>query len=264
MTPHNLTAENYFSLENQLKYMSVSQFKDFLKCEEMALAKISGNYEQPKTTALLVGSYVDAWFEGTLDKFREEHPEIFKKDGSLKADYIQADKIIERVSQDKKFMEYMSGEKQVILVGEIAGVPFRIKIDSLHTDKIVDLKCMKDFEDVWIADENCKKHFISAWGYDLQGAIYQEIARQNFLKKLPFFIDGCTKEPEPDLDIWHIPDTFLERKLNEVVSLAPRYQKIKEGKLKPIRCEKCDYCKRTKVIKEPRNFEMEIDYVEEG
>ena len=28
---------------------------------------------------MLIGSYVDAWCEGTLDKFKEEHPEIYNK-----------------------------------------------------------------------------------------------------------------------------------------------------------------------------------------
>ena len=35
-----LTDSNYFSPENQLKYMGSSQYKSFLKCEESALAEI--------------------------------------------------------------------------------------------------------------------------------------------------------------------------------------------------------------------------------
>ena len=62
-----LTSENYFSLEMQMKFMGVSQFKAFEECQAAALAEISGNYEREKTTSLLVGSYVDAYFEGTLD-----------------------------------------------------------------------------------------------------------------------------------------------------------------------------------------------------
>ena len=42
-------------------------------------------------------------------------------------------------------MEYMSGEKQVIMTGEIEGVPVKIKIDSYHPNKmIVDLKVMSE------------------------------------------------------------------------------------------------------------------------
>ena len=80
-----LTNENYFSPENNWKYCGSSQYKDFFGsmghhgCEAMALAKLRGEWMTEKTTALLVGSYVDAHFEGTLDLFRAQNPEIFTK-----------------------------------------------------------------------------------------------------------------------------------------------------------------------------------------
>ncbi len=120
----NLTNANYYSLEANREFMSVSQLKSFLKCEAAAMAELRGEYTRPTTTALLVGSFVDAWF-GTLDQFQQEHPEIFKRDGSLKADYVQAARIIQRVGEDKLFMSFMSGEKQVIRTGEVYGVPFK-------------------------------------------------------------------------------------------------------------------------------------------
>ena len=57
-----LTAENYYSQEANEQFFSVSQYKDFMKCEAMALAKIRGQYRQPSTRALLVGSFVDSYF----------------------------------------------------------------------------------------------------------------------------------------------------------------------------------------------------------
>ena len=50
-----LTNENYFSTENQLKYMGVSQFKAFEECEFGALAEIKGEYEREQTLSMLVG-----------------------------------------------------------------------------------------------------------------------------------------------------------------------------------------------------------------
>ena len=58
-----LTNDNYYSSEANRRYMSVSQYKQFCKCEAAAMAQIMGEWEFPKTTALLVGSYVDAWVE---------------------------------------------------------------------------------------------------------------------------------------------------------------------------------------------------------
>ena len=131
-----LTAENYYSQEANREYMSVSQFKDFagtygrLACEFAAMEKLEERWEDEETTALLVGSYVDAYFEGTLEKFKAEHPALFRKDGGLKADYVKAEEIIARIERDKYFMKYMSGQKQVIMTGELFGAKWKIKIDS--------------------------------------------------------------------------------------------------------------------------------------
>lgn len=253
-----LNAENYFSLEANMDYMSTSQFKAFQKCESCALAEIKEEYQREMTTSLLVGSYVDAHFEKTLDLFKAKHPEIFTKQGDLKADYRKAEEIISRIERDKLFMDYMSGEKQVIMTGEIEGVPFKVKIDSYLPDKIVDLKIMKDFEPVWV-EERGKLNFIEGWGYDLQGAIYQEIVYQNTGKRLPFYIAAATKEKVSNIDIFQIPQKYLDLALDVVKENVMRYDSIKKGIVPPSKCGKCDYCKLTKVLEEPRNME-ELDY----
>ena len=146
-----LTNENYFSLEMQWDYMGVSQFKAFEKCEAAALAEVTGEYERERTTALLVGSYVDAHFEGTLDIFKAKNPDLFTKKGDLKAEYRQAEEIIARIERDPLFVFFMSGEKQVIMTGKIEGVPVKIKIDSYHPGKmIVDLQVMKDVRPIYV------------------------------------------------------------------------------------------------------------------
>lgn len=255
-----LTSENYFSTENQMKYCGSSQLKAFLKCEAAALAEASGNYEREHTTALLVGSYVDAHFEGTLDIFKAHHPELFKRDGTLKADYSKAEYIISRIEQDEFFMSFMDGEKQKIMTGEISGVPVKIKIDSYFPDKIVDLKIMKDFSPVYRPEEG-KLTFIEAWGYDLQGALYQEIVRQNTGEKLPFFIAAATKENEPDLGVFEIPQELLDFELDKAKEVLPRIDAIKRGLIEPERCERCEYCRATKVLRRVTTMEeLKIDY----
>lgn len=246
-----LTQRNYFSKKANKEFMSVSQFKSFSKCENLALAEIKGKYEREKTTALLVGSYVDAYFEGTLANFIRKNPEIFKKDGTLKAEYIQAEAIIQRILKDKLFTKYLSGEKQVIMTGEICGVPIKIKIDSYFPgEKIVDLKIMKDFSSVYDS-ENGSQIWFEAWGYDLQGAVYQEIVRQNTGLKLPFYLAAATKEKVTDIDIVHLPQEMLDFALDRFKQDVERFDAIKKGIIKPERCEKCEYCKISKVLKEP-------------
>ncbi len=254
-----LTNENYFSIENQMKYMCVSQFKAFEECPASALAEITGNFEREKTTALLVGSYVDAHFEGSLDLFKAKNPEIFTKSGELKSNFKQANEIINRIEEDSLFMEYMSGEKQVIMTGEIEGVPVKIKIDSYHPDKmIVDLKCMKDFGKIYV-EERGRLNWIEAWKYDLQGAVYQEIVRQNTGKTLPFYIAGATKEKVPDIAVVEVPQAYLDVELEHFKKNVQYYDGIKKGIFKAERCEHCDYCKATKVLTKPKRLE-ELDF----
>ena len=258
-----LTSENYFSFENNMKYMGSSQFKAFQKCEAAALAEIKGEYVRPMSDPLLIGSFVDAYFEGTLDIFKNNHKEVFKKDGTLKSQYKHAEYMIQRAERDEKFMGYMSGEKQKIFTGKIAGVPFKIKVDSYHPSCIVDLKCVKDFKSIWNEEKHKKEHFIIYWGYHIQGAIYREIARQNTGNTPLFYIAALTKEnPEPDMQLYWIPDNILDDALDEVRSLAPRFQKIKNGEITPQRCEKCAWCRRTKVLTAPVNFLEECEVYE--
>ena len=68
-----LTSENYYSEKSNLEYMSVSQYKQFQKCEAAAMAELKGEWKRPKSTALLVGSYIDSWFEGSLESFKIEN-----------------------------------------------------------------------------------------------------------------------------------------------------------------------------------------------
>lgn len=246
-----LTNENYFSKENNLKYMGTSQVKSFMKCEAMALAEINGDYEREKSVSLLVGSYVDSHFEGTLDIFMAQNPQIFTQKGTLKAEYTQANYIIERLERDEFFMKYMAGQKQVIGTGEIDGIPFKIKIDSYHPGKaIVDLKIMKDFEPIYVPEQG-RLNFIEAWGYDIQGAIYQAVEGNN----LPFFIAGATKEKEPDLAVISILQPNLDVALQLVRANIKRFADLKKGIGEPLRCEKCDYCKRTKKLDGVINME---------
>lgn len=262
-----LTRENYFSQEAQMAYMGSSQFKDFLSCEAAALAKIQGRYKPPASRSMPVGSYVDAWYSGELPDFTERHPDMFKKDRTLKADFLAANAIIDRMQADQLYSLLMSGEKQVIRTGKIAGVPFKIKIDSLldaaacrqiaeefpgaapalgfGDGAIVDQKVMRDLGDVWSDEERRMVPFAQAWGYDIQGAIYQAVEGH----MMPFILAVGTREEPADLAALYIPDDALRAKLYEVEDLAPRFQAIKEGREEPRRCERCPWCRATRTLR---------------
>ena len=240
-----LTAKHYFSPNSNRKYCGSSQFKSFLRCPAQAMAELNGEWQREDSTALLVGSYIDSWFEGTLEQFKAEHPEILKRDGTLKAEYIKADEIIARVSKDELFMKYMSGKKQVIRTGEIEGVPFKIKMDSYHKGKaIVDLKVIKDFQPLWNEERGIRQSFIEYWGYDFQAAIYQAIEGE----KLPFYICAVTKEAEPDFAVIQIPQTWIDDAMAIIKNEIGIIDAYKRGELEAPRCEKCAYCRQTKKL----------------
>lgn len=256
-----LTAENYFSREASEKYLSVSQYKDFcgtigkVPCEAEAVAKLRGEWKTESSTALMVGSYVDAHFEGTLALFKAQNPGVFTNKGDLRAEYKKAEEIINRIEQSGYFMQYMSGEKQVIMTGIIGGMEWKIKIDSYIPGKcIVDLKVMKSIKDTfWVRDAGYMD-FVQYWGYDIQGAVYQEIVRQNTGLTLPFFIAAASKEKETDIEIIFIDDAHLKDKLSEVEQNVNKIVSLKNSEYDPIRCETCDYCKHTKVLTKPIHY----------
>lgn len=241
-----LNNENYYSEAANWEYMSVSQYKSFRKCEAAAMAELRGEWKRPKTTALLVGSYVDSWFEGTLDEFKVQNPEIFKKDGSLAAPYIQAETIIARVQQDDTFMRYMAGKKQIILTREMFGTLWKIKIDSYHPDKIVDLKVMRSMERIM------GKSFVEHWGYDLQMAVYSAVEGRD----LATYLAVVTKQDPPDLEVVSVPRWRRVELLEGVEKDMPHILAVKSGQMPPVRCGVCEYCRATKKIIEPIDFEL--------
>lgn len=244
-----LTNANYFSKEMNEYYMGSSQYKDFMQCEKHALAKIKGEYVEEKSKALMVGSYVDAYFSHEMEQFKLENPQIFKKDGTLLKDFEKANEIIAAIENDPLMMKYLSGEHQVVMVGEISGVPFKIKVDSLLPNAIVDQKIMSSIkEKVWKYDEetgrNVQVDFVEAFGYQYQGAIYQEIVRQNIGKKLPFILAPTTKEECPDKALIEIDQEYLDKALEEVKANCVRYDMIKKGIIEPTGCGNCPTCRK--------------------
>lgn len=253
-----LTAENYYSQEANREYLSVSQYKDFCgtigrpACEEQALAKLDGEWEIEKSTALMVGSYVDAHFEGTLDLFKAQNPELFTRTGSLRAEYKKADEIINRAERDELFMQFMSGEKQTIFTADMFGVKWKAKLDSYIPGVcIVDLKCMKSLRETHYTKDFGIMDFVRYWGYDIQAAVYQELVRLSTGEKLPFYIAALSKEKVPDMEIIQVPQVWMDERLCEVEQNIAKIIMLKNKEIDPIRCEVCDYCKHTKVLTNP-------------
>lgn len=253
-----LTEDTYYGHKANHDFMSVSQFKAFQKCEAAAMAELNGEYVPERGRALLLGSYVDEALTGTNEsylKFVEENrAELFKKSGEPYADVAQAEETVRRMLEQPLMMKYLDGEHQVVMTGEIEGVPFKIKMDSYKPGEfIADLKYMAS-----LRSPNLFQPMISYWGYDIQAACYQEIVRQNTGEQLPFLFVVATKEKPSHLAVGEISQWNMDEALEVVRKKIKRYQAIKNGEIEPERCEEygCDYCTETKIITEPIDTDL--------
>ena len=265
----NLTNDNYYSAAADKIFLSNSKFKAVYgtpvhpyACEDAAI-----NGPKAESEALLIGGYVDSWFEGqaAFDAFKADHQDqLLMKSGKDYYKFVKdADEAIDKVSKDQVFMDYAKkGSHQTIMVGEIAGHPFKIKMDAYHSDKIVDVKYVKDAGMVWNDIKKERITFIEDYGYNIQGAIYQEIVYQNTGKKLPFYIAFITKEKdEADFDIVQIDQKILDEAL-EYVKMQLISRPYAEVLKDPQRCgrKKCPWCKSKKTLLAPKTYDEFVKY----
>lgn len=250
-----LNRVNYFSPDMMRRFCSVSQYKAFRDCEAAGLAEVEGRYTPRQTDAMLLGSYMDSLFEdpnGTA--FFAEHPDCMKRNGELKAEFQAVRRIFDRVTRDRMFQKYTTGEQQVVMTGTIADVPVKIMIDSyLPGRAIVDRKLMADLRPRFDPRTEQRVPWFVYWGYDVQAAVYQEIVRQNTGERLPFFLAPMTKTDPTQYDLVLMPDDIIENALEEFKEYIPRIEAIKIGAIAPERCEECTYCLDTKMLTEPTN-----------
>ena len=251
---------NYYSHDADVEYFSASQIKSFKRCEAATMAQLMGMYRRPESTALAVGQYVDAALTGDLDEWCGCHPEIKKRDGTLKAEFMQASEMVGRANRDELFMSFMEGEHQAILTAKLFGVPFKAKLDVLGPDKIVDLKTVRDLKSQYLPGQG-RVDFATAWDWPLQMAIYQKIYEQNEGIKLPCYLAVITKETPPDIRLVKIEQERMDAELAWLEQVLPRYEAIKGGAIDPERCEQCEWCRESRILMGP---ELLGDFDENG
>lgn len=263
----NLTKSNYFSLEADRHYMSVSQFKSFTPsyggCEAQAVARLAGEFEREPIAAFMEGHYVHAWNEGTLDEFKASNPALYastgKNAGQLKANFQHCNKMIEVLESDPLVMKALAGQKEVIMTAELFGIPWKIMIDSYQPEVgiFADLKALKEIDGKWWnKDAQSYENFLDHYGYVIQMAVYAEIEKRATNRNewlLPHMV-VVTKQDPPDHEIIYFDFDVIEQSLAIVGNHIERVKAVKAGKEPPIRCEKCEYCRITKKIERIKHY----------
>ena len=250
-----LNHENYFSVDSDKYYMSVSQYKNFKACSQKAMHDL----EVPDTTyksAFLEGHLFEELVAGDPKLFMAQHPEMISTRGStagqLKAEFQRVVNAAEKFNSQEFFRNIINKcEKQVILAGVINDVPIKCCLDLFdrETFSIYDIKCMKDFNEQWSKEEKRYIPWYYAWGYVLQLAVYREIVKQNFnVEPKEIALIAATKEEVPDIQAIKFDTELLDFELEEFKKNIKFYNDIKKGIAPAVSCGCCDYCKRIKEI----------------
>lgn len=263
---NKLTQENYYE---DTSYLSNSRFKRYQKCQAMALAVDNGNWvEERDETALLVGNYVHSYFESpeAHEQFLAENGDKLiaksgKNKGGLKSDFVVGDKMIESLRGDDGFGRLYHGypdddvQKEMIVFGEIEGVPVKGKLDSVNLSRgyFVDLKTMKSiYSEEWNAELRKRVpaavNNILGFGYHGQLGLYRELLQNMTGQEFRPYIVAVSKENVPDKDILRIDDVWLEEGLANLKSDIVEVWAVIQGTQKPKKCGRCDYCRSQKKL----------------
>lgn len=261
-----LTQENYYQDTSRLSY---SRYKRYKQCQAKAYAVDNGIWvEERDETPLLLGNYVHSYFESpeAHEKFMAENgnkllAKTGKNKGNLKSDFIIGDKMIESLKDDDGFNRLYHGyssdkvEKEMIVYGEIEGVPVKGKLDSVNLSRgyFVDLKTMKSiYSEEWNAD--LRKRVPAAvnnilnFGYHGQLGLYRELLKQMTGREFRPLIVAVSKENVPDKDILKIDEDWLVEGLGNLKADIVEVWDVIQGKQKPKSCGHCDYCRSQKKL----------------
>ena len=138
------------------------------------------------------------------------------------------------------------------MTAEMFGTEWKIKIDTLKADAIIDLKTTRSIWDLqWNSFYNYKVSFIENFNYFTQFAIYLEVekivtGRSNWLS--PYIVAVSKESPPAKAIISLDDDARIASELLRIEGNMPHILAVKRGEVKPVRCGKCAYCRATSRV----------------
>lgn len=254
-----LTQDNYYQ---DKEYMSVSRFKQYRQCEAMALAIDKGEWQDTRDDkALLFGNYVHSACESAEahEKFKSENQlKLFssRKPYGLLKDFELAETLIQRLKSDKRFSPVYDGlkqgdvEKEMIVTGEIGGVKFKGKIDSVNfaLGYFIDLKTARkvvelEYSSVFKQSVPSFINNVFNYGYHIQMAVYRELLYQTTGRYLSPLIFAISKENVPAIKTISLTEEWLREGFSDVIEHVGHIDDVIKGKAEAKSCGVCDYCK---------------------
>ena len=251
-------ASNYHSFEVEKQWLSSSQLLDWQECEARATARyLRGEsvYEE-ETPAMKMGRYLAARWAGE-SHFREfiaANPDVFRRDGLLKAEFSQCEQLYSRTCEDAFFRRYLQGRHWEILTGELFGLPWKCRIEVYNQEEnfLTDLMVCRDFAPVWDAVKEQRVAFYAARRIHLRLGLHQLMLRRNTGRTPKMYLAAVTRQNPPDLKVLSFNGTAaLERIAAETAGAAATAERIREiraGRLEPRRCGNCPYCRGSRLL----------------
>lgn len=260
MTHDQLNRDTYHTPAASRAWVGIHQFQDWIECPARTAAELSPGLSIEMEAAFreykwekacfLVGQYIHTAMgePEALPAFVEYHrADIYQKNGKPYAEFAHADKLVSRAHREPDVQALLAvGKPEIIMVGQIAGLPWKIAVDWLAPGLFADWKSASSFDDGWaeIDGRNVKV----PWYYDYwpQMATYREIIRQNTGESLPAYIVGLRK-PTPSYPpavqaVCFDDDARLASALAKVEGWVPQVARWRSGEDACTPCGKCWWC----------------------
>ena len=255
-----LNKSNYHDLESNKSYLSASQIKLAMQCESAWAASVRGDYKL-ESSGFAEGIWFEKYLTGTDDDialFQSQNPGMFSSQGAtkgqLKSNFMKVGYAIEAVQRQDLLMQIIqNADKQVIMTGEIQGVPVKAMVDLMlpKSKSIYDLKCMANFNRAYSEQAEMYQEWYLNYNYHVQMYIYAELARQNGLvtDTSKYGLIAASKQEVSDVKALVFGKDTMQAAESGVVYTIGRMKDIRAGD-EPNRCGRCAWCLQNKVITE--------------
>lgn len=252
-----LTQSNYHSPAARKRWFSSSDVKAAKRCEAAWLAEYQGKVKrQEDKPAFLYGHLFEAALTMPTAQFHswlESHPELLSTRGPSKGQLLSQHRGALDLAKAVRRSPYLYGlvrrcKKQVILTGELNGLPVRVMMDLVDKDgSIYDLKAMRDFKSSYDPVREEWLDWWAFWDYPMQLYVYREIARQNGLAVPHVGLIAASKSDE-DVQALQFGDEIMNAAEADTAYTMERMTAILQGKEEPQGCGACPWCLKHKKV----------------
>lgn len=238
---------NYHSPEARALWLSSSDVKKAMRCEA---AWAAGEREDEDKNAFVFGHLFEALVTGE----EYDNPLVYSSKGptkgQVKAEYKPAYDMAKAVRRSSMLAEIIDrSRKQVIMTGEIGGLPFRMMCDLLDVDgSIYDIKSARSFAPQYDDGHAAYRDWWAIWEYPVQLWIYREIARQNGLTVPRVGLIAAAKD-NADVQALTFSRETMEAAEADARYTIERMAAIRRGDT-PEPCGHCRWCVGQKIITE--------------